>query len=179
MSTPAFTIVPAPPNPEAEWEAPDLAVTRLGRRAPPALPLDVFGPHWSQWVATVAESSACPPDYVATGLLAAVSALIGHARWAQAVPGWREPPHLWLANVGDSGSGKSGGVDILNRDVLPEIERRMMGDFPDRLASWKAATEADLARHADWQKSVKDATKGRGVIHRASGAAPAAERCDD
>jgi hypothetical protein len=160
MSTPAFTIVPAPPTPEAEGEAPDLAVTRLGRRAPPALPLDVFGRQWSEWIATVAESSACPPDYVVTGLLAAVSALIGHARWAQAVPGWREPPHLWLANVGDSGSGKSGGVDILNRDVLPEIERRMMGDFPDRLAAWKAATEADLARHGDWQKSVKDATKG-------------------
>jgi hypothetical protein len=155
-----FTLSPPPPNPEMEWEAPDLAVMRLGRRAPPAFPLDVFGPTWSRWITTTAEASACPPDYVATGLLAAASALIGHARWVQATPGWREPPHLWLANVGDSGTGKSGGADALNRDVLPEIEQRMMGDYPERLAAWKAAAEADAARHAEWQKSVKDATKG-------------------
>jgi hypothetical protein len=146
---------------DPEWDAaPDLAVMRLGRREPPALPHHVFGPRWSEWIATCAEAAACPPDYVATGLLASASALIGHARWVQATPGWREPPHLWLANVGDSGTGKSGGADALNRDVLPEIERRMLGDFPERLAQWKALAEADSARHGEWQKSVKESSKG-------------------
>jgi hypothetical protein len=46
-----------------------------------------------------------------------VSALIGHSRWAQATPGWVEPPHLWLGVVGDSGNGKSPGADCLMRDV--------------------------------------------------------------
>jgi hypothetical protein len=145
---------------DAEWDAsPDLSVMRLGRRAPPPLPLDVFGPIWATWIAGAAEAAACPPDYVASGLLAAASSLIGHARWVEATPGWREPPHIWLANVGDSGTGKSGGSDTLNRDVLPEIERRMIGDFPERLATWKASAEADSARHAEWQKAVREAAK--------------------
>ena len=77
-------------------------------------------------------AAACPVDYVAAALLAGISALIGHARWAQATPGWAEPPHLWIGAVGDSGNGKSPGADCLMRDVLPEIERRMLADFPDR-----------------------------------------------
>jgi hypothetical protein len=63
--------------------APDLGVLRLHRRAPPALPLDVFGRWWSGWVADAARGAACPPDYVAAPLLSSASALIGNARWAQ------------------------------------------------------------------------------------------------
>jgi hypothetical protein len=38
--------------------------------------------------------------YVLAPLLAASSALIGHARWAhQAWKAWKEPPHLWCAAV--------------------------------------------------------------------------------
>ena len=155
----AFSIDDPPPNSENEWETPDLAVMRLGRREPPPLPLDVFGPPWAAWITGVAEASACPPDYVATCLLAAASALIGHSRWVQATPGWREPPHLWLANVGDSGTGKSGGADALNRDILPVLEERMLGDFPERLAQWQAGAAADAARQETWLKDVKEATK--------------------
>ena len=155
----AFSIDDPPPDSENEWGAPDLAVMRLGRRAPPPLPLDVFGPAWAAWITGTAEASACPPDYVATCLLAAASALIGHSRWVQATPGWREPPHLWLANVGDSGTGKSGGADALNRDILPTLEARMLGDFPERLAQWQAAAAADAARQETWLKDVKEATK--------------------
>ncbi|MDE2333321.1 MAG: DUF3987 domain-containing protein, partial [Rhodospirillales bacterium] len=90
---------------------------------------------------------------------AAASALIGHARWARATPGWREPPHLWLASVGDSGSAKSPGADVLLRDVLPEIERRMGGDFPERLRAWQAGTEARKAGMEAWAQDVRAARK--------------------
>ena len=150
-----------PPTTDAEAVAqPDLTVLRLGRRAPPALPMEVFGPAWSAWIARAAEAAACPRDYVAVPLLAAASALIGNARWAQATPGWVEPPHIWAASVGDSGSGKSPGADALMRDVLPEIERRMQGDFPDRLRDWKAAAAAHEATMERWKQDVKEATKG-------------------
>lgn len=76
------------------WPEPDMEVLRLHRRSPPALPLDVFGPFWSSWIRAAAEAAACPADYVAAPLLASTSVLIGHARWAQATPGWDEPPHL-------------------------------------------------------------------------------------
>jgi hypothetical protein len=76
-------------------------------------------------------------------LLAGASTLIGHARWAQGNAAWIEPPHLWAASIGDSGDGKSPGADCLIRDILPVLERRMIGDDPERYAVWRAAIEAD------------------------------------
>src|SRR5882672_4899806 len=53
--------------------------------------------------------------------------------------------HLWIGVVGDSGNGKSPGADCLMRDVLPEIERPMLADFPERLREWRAAVEFEKA----------------------------------
>src|SRR5437763_10673174 len=127
------------PKLEPDWPEPDMSILRPERPPAPRLPLSAFGPIWGEWITTAAEAAACPPDYVAAPLLAAASALIGHARWAQATSGWTEPPHLWLGVVGEPGSGKSPGSDVLMRDVLPEIERRMLADFPDRLWAWRVA----------------------------------------
>jgi len=149
----------------AEPMAPDMSVLRLTRRPPPALPLDVFGTFWANFMADAAKAAACPVDYVAAPLLASASALIGNARWAQATPGWVEPPHLWMCSVGDSGGGKSPGADVLLRDVLPELEKHMAADFPDRHAEWQRAAEAHRAKFEQWQKSVRDAqTDGKGAV---------------
>ena len=170
------------------WPAPDMGVLRLHRRQPPALPIAVFGKSWGSWVTTAAEAAACPPDYVAAPLLASVSALIGHARWVQATPGWAEPPHLWVGAVGDSGAGKSPGADCLMRDVLPEIERRMLADYPDRLREWRAAAEIERAAVSAWQElGAEGAGSGRHAAiaagdergSRAAGAATKAARCND
>jgi Protein of unknown function (DUF3987) len=141
------------------WPEPDMEVLRLRRRPPPKLPIEVFGPAWGAWILTAALAAACPQDYVAAPLLAIASALIGHARWAQATPGWTEPPHLWIGAVGDSGNGKSPGADCLMRDVLPEIERRMRADFPDRLRKWRAAAELQRVAEETWKADVRTAQK--------------------
>jgi len=146
----------APPD---AWGEPDMSVLRLARRAPPAIPLDMFGPEWAHWITDAAEAAAAPVDYVALPLLACASALIGNARWARATPGWQEPPHLWLGVVGDSGSSKSPGADCLMRDVLPEIERRMRGDFPDRVAEWRAKAEIHKVLIEQWEKEVRTAQR--------------------
>jgi hypothetical protein len=142
-----------------EWPTPDMSVLRLNRRPPPQLPLEVFGPEWRTWITNAAEAAACPPDYVAAILLASASALIGNARWAQATPGWAEPPHLWCGSVGDSGCGKSPGADALMRHVLPHIEARMAADFPDQLREWKAAAESKAAKMEAWKADVRKAQK--------------------
>ena len=141
------------------WPEPDLTVMRLQRRPPPKLPIEVFGPAWGDWITATAEAAACPIDYVAAPLLASTSVLIGHARWAQASPGWSEPPHLWVSGVGDSGDGKSPGADCLLRDVLPEIERRMVNDYPDRLREWRASVEFEKAADHQWEEDVRSAQK--------------------
>jgi hypothetical protein len=143
-----------------QWPEPDMAVLRLYRHEPPELPLGVFGA-WGQRIAAAAKAASCPVDYVAAPLLAGASVLIGNARWAQAAPGWAEPPHLWCGNVGDSGDGKSPGSDSLMRDVLPVLEQRMAVDFPDRLSDWRLANERCKAKQELWKGEVRDAEKAR------------------
>ncbi|HXP04903.1 MAG TPA: phage terminase large subunit [Stellaceae bacterium] len=60
---------------------------------------------------------------------------------------------------GDSGNGKSPGADCLMRDVLPEIERHMLADFPDRLREWRAVAEVAKAARERWVKEVRAAEK--------------------
>jgi hypothetical protein len=59
----------------------------------------------------------------------------------------------------DSGDGKSPGADTLLRDVLPELERRMVGDFPERMREWQAAAAQAKAAEEQWQTEVRDARK--------------------
>src|SRR5262249_26249325 len=141
------------------WADPDMDVLRLHRRPSPRLPIEVFGPAWGPWIVAAAEAAACRPDYVAAPLFASASALIGHARWAQASPGWAEPPHIWVGAVGDSGDGKSPGADCLMREVLPEIERRMAVDFPSQLREWRAVVEFEKAAEHRWQEEVREAQR--------------------
>lgn len=131
---------------------PDLSVLQVSKHCPPSLPLEVFGDGWAGWIKDAAEAAACPVDYVVAALLPAASALIGHARWAQAWPGWQEPPHLWCAAVGHSGQGKSPGADLILRHVVPAIEARMMRDIGFKedleLAMWRAQAAAIAANDA-------------------------------
>jgi len=138
---------------------PDISILREHRRAPPPFPIDVFGSAWSKWICDAAKAAACPVDYVAAPLLAATSALIGHARWAEATPGWREPPHVWCGSVGDSGGGKSPGADAIFRHVLPVIEARMARDFPKLLQEYRARAEFAKVQRELWEREVREAQK--------------------
>ena len=100
-----------------------------------------------------------PPDYVVVPLLASASALIGHARWAQATPGWSSRRTYGSLTSATAANGKSPGADCLLRDVLPEIERRMFADFPDRLQEWRIGAELAKAAKETWQGEVRTAQK--------------------
>jgi hypothetical protein len=141
-----------------EWPEPDMTVLRLQRRPPPPFPLRVLGDAWGSWVTEAAAAASWPVDFVMMPLLTSISALIGHARWVEAVPrGWKEPPHLWAVSVGDSGDGKSPGADSLMRDILPELEHRMIGDFPDRHEEWRQAEALDKNALKVWEKEQRAA----------------------
>ena len=59
--------------------------------------------------------------------------------------------------VGDSGTGKSPGGDCLMRDVLPTIERQMVGDYSDRLHEWQSAVEFDKIAMKRWKDELREA----------------------
>jgi hypothetical protein len=145
-------------QPADEWPDPDLSAARQNRRAPPALPLEVFGPFWSEWLTAAAEAASCPVDYVVGPFLAAAAMLIGNARWVSPWSGWKEPPPLWVAAVGDPSSGKSPGADPV-LDILSTIEAELAAGFEAIHREW--ATERESARCARdaWEKDVKTAAK--------------------
>jgi hypothetical protein len=141
------------------WGEPDMTVLHLTRQSSPAFPLDCLGRGWARWVSEAADAAAAPVDYVVVPLLVCASALIGNARWAQATPGWAEPPNVWACVVGDSGSSKSPGGDCILGDVMPEIERRMQGDFPVRYAAWRAESQMRKAFVEQWEINLRSALK--------------------
>jgi hypothetical protein len=148
-------------NAEPGWPEPDMSIARQGRRAPPEFPLGVCGPQWAAWIRQAADAAATPVEFVAAPLFAATSVLIGNARWAQATPGWSEPPHLWVGVVGDSGDGKSPGADCLLRDVLPQIEQSMSLDYPDKVRAWRVEMELAKAAEDIWKTEVRAAEKAK------------------
>jgi hypothetical protein len=144
---------------EFEWPAPDPGVLRLYRKPPPPFPHEVLGPNWSPWVCGAGKAATAPVDYVGAPLLSCASTLIGNARWPQAWPGWREPPHIWTGAVGFSGDSKSPAADCLLRDVLPVIEQRMRGDFDARFFEWSVAHDLAAADADVWRAAVRTAKK--------------------
>jgi hypothetical protein len=138
---------------------PDMSVLQQHRRPPPEFPLDVLGDRWGCWTVDAAKAAACPPDYVGLPLIASASAIIGNASWPQATPTWAEPPHVWMVPIGDSGDGKSPGADPFTRYILPALEHRMIGEFPENHALWLTARDLDKAALKQWQVDVKKALK--------------------
>jgi hypothetical protein len=129
----------------------DLTVLRQHRRTAPVFPLQVLGESWAQWATVTAASASAPVDYTVASLLMSAAALIGNARWAQGRPGWEEPACLWGGNVGDSGDGKTPGGQAMFSRVVPSLERKMLGDYPDRHRDWEAARALATAKARHWK----------------------------
>jgi hypothetical protein len=146
-------------------EPPDLSVLRLNRRPPPRCPIEIFGDRWAGWITDAAAASVAPIDFVVGPLLSAASSLIGNARWAQG-PGmssaWKEPPVLWIASVGDSGDGKTPAANMVMRDVVTEIDRRLYGDYPMRRKDWEIACDRAKQEEIFWRANNAAAVKTGG-----------------
>jgi phage/plasmid primase-like uncharacterized protein len=140
------------------WPEPDISAARQNRRPPPPLPIVVFGPWWSEWIAVAAEGAACPPDYVAGALLGAASMLIGNSRWVSPWPSWKEPPVLWIGEVGDPSSGKSPGADPVIT-IVRALEAELAAGFEATHREWSTAKESAKNVKETWAREVADATK--------------------
>ena len=151
----AGLLMKAKPNRDNEV---DLSVLKQFRRTPPMIPLDAFGPFWSDWLSAAAKGSGSPVDYPAAALLASISSLLGNARWVTAWQGWHEPTPLWIGLVGNPGDGKSPGVDPVF-DLLRTLETEIAGDFDSVIRQYEADKEAAKVERDLWQDEVKNAVK--------------------
>jgi hypothetical protein len=91
----------------------------------------------------------CPPDFIATPMLALAGSVIGKEVRLRVKQGWEEYPNLWSAVVGAPGTAKTPaqalaqrGVDSLQGDASRRYEEERRS-YERRLEGWKATKPAE------------------------------------
>lgn len=115
----------------------------------------VFGP-WAKWLRDAAEVKGSHVDFVALSLLSTASAIIGNARWTIPWEGWKEPPILWGALVGEPSSGKSPGADAI-LDAVKEMEKELSAEYIKKRDDWTSKNEVAKLIYAKWKSDAKAA----------------------
>lgn len=154
----AFGIADPPPNPESEWETPDLSLIASEPIPPPLVPSNVLPPRWTQWTMDAAEGAGAPHAFVAVALLSAAGSLVGNCRWASPWAPWREPPAINAALIGRPSSGKSPAQDQV-AGLLSRLEAALNVDFEDRRREAKRQGAETEERLKLWQAEVREAVK--------------------
>jgi len=140
-----------------DWPDPDMSVLNP-RRKPPKFPLQLFGPFWSKWVLAKAECCSAPVDYVGMSLLSLLSGLIGCSRFVSPWEGWKEPPILWIALVGNPSSGKSPALESV-LGIVRKIEQDGAEAVKGELSQYEADVFAAECNRKTWEAQVKEATQ--------------------
>lgn len=141
------------------WPAADMSVLSAGRRQPPVMPAELFGPVWSL-LKDLAEGAGAPIDYLCVSFLAVAASLVGGKRRVQpyAEADWQEPCILWTGLVGDPSSNKSPALDRTT-NALRDMERDHAEDHGEKVKGWKADCERAKVEWGSWQGMVKEASK--------------------
>jgi hypothetical protein len=122
------------------------------------------------FVEVAAKAIGCDSSYIALPLLSGLASAIGNTHRIELKPGWTEPPIVWTAIVGESGTAKSPALEA----ALRPIRKRQHEAMKEHAESMRAYTE-ELAIHereaAKWKKSKSDTPPP------AKPEVPIAERC--
>lgn len=110
------------PDVSGVWDDPELSLLEDRRGDLPEFPTNGLGPAAASFLQRAAVGAGTSVAHVAVPLLAIASSLIGAARQVRASTSWHEPFSLWTAVVGESGAGKTPGLEV-SRRVLSVIER--------------------------------------------------------
>jgi hypothetical protein len=131
----------------ALWPEIDRRFLHNGRPPPPPFPLELLPEHWRPWVEARAPSFTSL-NYLAQGLLGAVSAVCGARVAVDVTPHWREPLVLWQALVGRPSTGKTPAL-MAARQLVESI------GHPPGATLWCDDLAAWLAERSDRQESSR------------------------
>jgi putative DNA primase/helicase len=141
------------------WPAPDMTVLAAGRREPPVITKEMFGPIWPM-LSEMAQGAGAPVDYVAVSFLAVTASLIGGKRKVKpyAEADWTEPCILWAGLVGDPSFAKSPALDRTTL-VLRDMEQSYAEQHKETVNFWRSDAERAKVEFANYQARVKEAAK--------------------
>jgi hypothetical protein len=137
---------------------PDMRLVEDDRAPAPNLNNDALPAGWEDWITAEADARACPPAYIAVGLIGAASAWIGNARRITATADWIEPAHLWFALIGTPSAGKTPALRPMI-EVSRAIEREAEPAWRDALTEHERDAEAARATDKAWRERVEAAAR--------------------
>lgn len=110
---------------------------RIHVEHPDPFPIDAFPPLVRDFIAASAAAARTPVEMVAAPFLALAGATIGSRLRLDVGGGWVERPVLWIAVVGQTGTGKTPALNAVRRpfDLLQE---RAWTEWRDRHHAWLA-----------------------------------------
>ncbi|MHB9045654.1 MAG: YfjI family protein, partial [Pirellulales bacterium] len=92
------------------------------------------------FVRAAAKALGCDTSYVGLPILSALASAIGNSRRILLKPGWLEPPILWTAIIGKSGTLKSPAMELALRPVR-ERQRRHFQEHDAAMLEYEQALE--------------------------------------
>ncbi len=140
------------------WPAPDIAILRGPRGAPPAFPTTVLPPFCARFVAEASEGAGAPEAFVGAALLAIAGGVIGNARWVSPWPQWAHPPVFNVALIGLPSSGKSPALSVLT-GLVTRLEAEDNADWSARRRDGERAAVEAAERRRVFEEEVKAAVK--------------------
>jgi hypothetical protein len=114
----------------------------------PEFPVDVFPAAIQRYIEDGAEALNVPADMIAVPLLGFAAAAIGNSRAVVIKPGWIERVNLWLAVIGDPGSGKSPANEYA-RAPLDALQRDAWNQYQEDLTAWEQEAAQHKGKEAD------------------------------
>ncbi|MEO1511903.1 MAG: DUF3987 domain-containing protein, partial [Planctomycetota bacterium] len=113
-------------------------------------PADAIPEPIRSYITEGARAIGCDACYLALPVLAGLASAIGNTRRLAIKRSWSEPPILWCAIVGESGTAKSPAMELALRPVRSR-QHRAMKEHSEAVKAW----DADYARweveQANWK----------------------------
>jgi len=141
------------------WDEPNRELIEDRRGDLPEFPLHVLNDASRDWLMRAACGAGVTPAHVVVPFLTVASSLIGAARRVRPHKAWSEPFTVWTAIVGQSGTGKTPGLDV-SRRALSAIDRARAPDIADLERRHDARVEAAKIQHRLWRERVAAAVAG-------------------
>lgn len=123
-------------------------------------PTDIFPKPIREFIKAQAKALQVPEDFVAIGVLCAVSTVIGNTIVIKIKNSWTESGAIWLCIIGDPSVRKTAG---LNAGIFPlrTLETQLNKDHESKLAHYKQNYEQHKIDLDRWKADVK---KGNATI---------------
>jgi len=116
-------------------------------------PVDALPEPVRSYVVEGAKSIGCDTSFLSLPILAGLAGAIGNTRRIMLKRGWIEPAIIWVAIIGESGSGKSPGFRCALK-AIRDRQHRLMKQHEREMREWESKNALHEIALANWKKEA-------------------------